>query len=789
MSAVCVLTALSAGAKPVLPSQCEAFRPALFLEKQTVKEQEIENLFSPKGKKDIGTWGQTGKNTRAYWVAYSDRSGNTTYENPGGGAVYGKLDFNEEVRIATIKDDYALVYVEKLSGTVFPKISRSAVCKGWIPMRHLLLWSDCPTNEYGIYNKALIVANIDDIKNKAHIGAYYTNPETLDGKHKLNSDSHFYFVMKKDLDSGLYLLSKEVQVSGNIQKVLFGWVSKGMFAPWSQRTCLEPNWKPEVVDKELRGVNIPIYNEAGTVATRIDMNLREVNLANNPELRYRQDPRMLRYPLLSVDERKDRFEVTAFASADGGSTAVAMDKMVKTESGTENLLDKMNRVNVILVIDGTSGMGEYFKYANEALNRVSEYFAEKNRVVKVGVVIYRDYDNGQYVTEHLSMRPQNDMTVRNFMTNGGRGGFKSDPNDKTDTEALYKGLEVALDCNKMGYKPENSNLMIVIGDCGNDPNDTHGPKEEEIINKMVKNRIQLTSFQVHNQTTAAYIQFRKQMSNIVLQNMNRQYKELGAGRGQWTEITGGCDFKPDPADKSGLYVGGYREAPRGEKMEAARLYELIKSMADRFGKAAGIQADLVGHADEVLEDRDGTYSTIDQSFVRNMLKNSGVDARNLSGYLTAFRGWVDQKSPNKADYWQPVLYISHKEFGELMDKLSKVNDAVNSESSDRRPYLEAMKSLVRSMVPDITESKMNAMNTEEIMERIAGLNVRTEGLRRYSLKDIESEKKVPKQEFDDLTRRFMDRYKTLDKIRTTKYPYSMTRGNVRWYWIPASYLP
>ena len=33
-----------------------------------------------------------------------------------------------------------------------------------------------------------------------------------------------------------------------LKQELLGWVSEGMYAPWSQRTCLESNWKKDALD-------------------------------------------------------------------------------------------------------------------------------------------------------------------------------------------------------------------------------------------------------------------------------------------------------------------------------------------------------------------------------------------------------------------------------------------------------------------------------------------------------------------------------------------------------------
>ena len=152
----CAITFFCAAA-PQLPGNCTAGLPSLLL-KKTVKESEVNALVKS------GKWGQTNKADK-YWTVYSDRSHNTTYNTPStSGGKCDELDFNEQVRIAKIEDGFALVYTENQKGVIYPLVSSNAKSRGWIPMENLLLWSSCPTDEAGIYNKALIVLNIDEAK-------------------------------------------------------------------------------------------------------------------------------------------------------------------------------------------------------------------------------------------------------------------------------------------------------------------------------------------------------------------------------------------------------------------------------------------------------------------------------------------------------------------------------------------------------------------------------------------------------------------------------------------------
>lgn len=143
----------------------------------------------------------------------------------------------------------------------------------------------------------------------------------------------------------------------------------------------------------------------------------------------------------------------------------------------------------------------------------------------------------------------------------------------------------------------------------------------------------------------------------------------------------------------------------------------------------------------------------------------------------------------KSYYWRPVIYISKPEFESMMAKLQNVYEAVENDKDAREPYVEAMKALVRSMLPGVTESEMNSKTNEEIMNAVAGLNERTETLENYKLIDIQSSDVVTDDMFRAITTKFIDKYKKLDQIRNMKYKFSVNRNGVWWYWIPADDLP
>lgn len=791
--ALLLVNQINVYADPKLPGQCEAALPKV-LKVDLLKDADVRSFESS------GNWGQSNKSD-SYWNVYSDRENNVTYNSPNKtSGRFGTLDFNEAVRIAKIENGFALVYKENKTSSVYPKIN-NAETKGWVPMENLLLWSSCPTNDKGIYHKALPVINIDEyIKaGKKDLGKVYKNPEGKSSPTELKTGMDFYFVMKTDKSSGLVLLAKECKMSGYTSSVLYGWVSTASYVSWDQRSCLEPNWTREAAEK-FEGQVVKVYRDVAKSKQACDMPLGRANKLGQEITKYRMYPDEMRYPVLGNELQQELYKVTAFATPEGKShiATIRKDGDNSKQQEIEKVLKEQSVINLIVVIDGTSSMKDFYDPTQKIIQQANDYFSKQaGNVVKVGVVIYRDYADGQFLTEYVPMTSPKDNNLANFLKTGGKYGIKSVATSAT--EAVYKGLEVALDAKKMGYSSKNSNIMFVIGDCGNDPEDNKCLTTEQIVNKCVENRIQLSTFQVYNGTSQAYKLFRSQLGEIVRESLKKQYgigKITGLKAG-WVDLPDGYEFKTNLPDAQRFYIGNTRNAPNGEKMPVSKLYDIVKDSYIQFNTAVEARKAQIYNVEEFLgmiADESVTERTaaaaVNMDFIENAFDKEALKVIKRDNMLLAFEGYAPKQDKSSGyDYWQPVVYISEDEFKGMMRNLQPVMAAANEGSEDRKPYVEAMKALTRIMVPDITEAEMNNKSTTEIMALVAGLPVTSEALQGRSLIQIQDNKVVGQEEFDGLIATFQKKYRKLDTIKDQGYKYSIKRNNTTWYWIPVQDLP
>lgn len=770
-----------------LPAKCEAFMPTLLYKSSVLSESDANKIAtSAKYGQDVPSL----NGEYRYWIVYSDRQNNTTYVGPSkDSGKYKELDFNEKLRIAKIQNGFALVYREPKEGTLYPAISTDAESMGWVPMDKLLLWTTCPVNDKGIYHKALLVYNLDNANSQV-IGKKFKNPEDLNHYESIITGDRFYFIMKKD-GNGLVLLSSEYTLEGLSDKVLYGWIDESSYQPWNQRSCIEPNWDGETVAKFLQQEeNAKIY---------ADQELKEYVTQYTYGKRYGGDdslrlpPGVFRYPILNNDtNREDIYKCTAFGTVDGDLTRYIDDtELVRRK--LEEALTQMKKLNLIVVIDGTKSMGKYFPAVKDAIEKGCEYFDKNKYTPRVGLVIYRDYADGEEgLVEYVKMSDPDDDMLKGYLDKGGQYGIKSSGADKTNEEALFKGLEVALDSEKMGYSKDESNLMLVIGDCGNDEKDTQCLTQDQLIEKFVENKINLMTFQVRRNNEVAWLAFNHQMRTILIENIKTQYASLGDVKVKFEECTGGFDLKPTYDIKRQFFIGSSRFADIGVDMDPVLLSKMMEKNLGDFGSAVQDRIDAlvsIRYSSSDISDSQKEHGAdISSSYAKSKLGDEIYKKAKTSKAFISFSGYTKKVAPDGSDYWRPVLFISRDEFNQLMERLGEVNR--KAKTDDRKPYVDAMKALVRSMLPDITNEEMDQKGTGEIMGLIAGLNERSAALSGPRLIDVQDPSVVSQVEYRKLVQDFQKKYRNLRAIKEdANYKYIYKFAGIEYYWIPIEELP
>lgn len=787
---ILAFASLSAYAAVNLPNKCEAALPRV-LSTPLIQKQTIDAFLKK------GNWGQNDTKDN-YWQVYSDREGNVAYSEPDAKSPRQTLlKMNESLRIAKIVNGFALVYRET-EKTSFPQISRPE-WKGWVPMSHLLLWASCPTDKIGIYQKALPIINVDkvDKSRESEIGLCYNNPEDKTGATRINSGVEFFFVMK-EAPNGLVLLSREAKLKGITDQVLLGWVSPMSFVNWNQRVCLEPNWDREAgAYFEENKVEIPVFNDKDLKEKICTMPAGEKNKYSGEETRYRMHGESMRYPVLpGRGDDRNIYRVTAFCSPEGKGHVVRGTNGGDLSAEKEALLKDISTINLLIVIDGTSSMKGYFDAVQKQIMNANAYFSAQSasNTVRVGIVIYRDYPDGEFVTQSLALRPcsNNDKELKEFLATGGGYGIRSVA--KSAEEALFCGINLALDGKLMGYNPRQSNLMFIIGDCGNALDDKKFT-EEQLIKKVIENKVEISSFQVYNAPSQPYKLFVQQTSNIIMKSLALMYMDEQNKNSVWREVQNGYEYVVSKASNiNKYYMGNIRYAANGEKMNLSTLLSLMQDSFIQFSKSVdNKKKSIVNMNSDVAGMYAGTSITeqtaagkADYAFYKKMFSEKMWQLVKQNNMLTAKEGYTAiHDKASGYDFWKPVIYISQEELNELLSTFRPVMDAADGD--DRMPYVNAMKQVAQTIAGN---NDVSSMTDKEIRALIAGLDAQSASLQSgKTLGQILDKNAVKPAEYKAMMQEFKSKFNRLDKKMTSAYPFSAERNGTRWFWIPVEELP
>ena len=793
-----ILGTLSVSAQTDLPDKCQAFYPEVLSKARILTEQKANALMKSS---DFGQ--NKVPRDPGFWVVYSDRSNNTTYTSPGGGTPFSKLDFNEKVRIAKIQNGWALVYTEPMEDIPYPLISQYAMkkSKGWVSMKKLLLWHSAIANSSEIYYKALLCVNLDEGNQSLSAGKKYYNPNDKSDYARIDNTMDFRFVMKREGD--LVLLSSVHSMDKAInENVLEGWYPKNSYVEWNQRSCIEPTWNIKDVEyfaDEQRTANVYSTTKLDEAVYRVSFK-RKPQPAKYDKFLYRQDPGMLRFPILD-ESTTELYNCSTFGSADG---SVAQTEAIAQEGGSASMykaevLQDMTNINIGLVIDGTKSMEEFYPAVSNAIKESIAHFDKNKYKVKVGVVIYRDYGDGEFVTEKIKLTNPQNQNLYDFLMTGGKYGIKSGSADRTLEEALYCGIDTAID--QLGFSADQSNILLVVGDCGNDTSDTKF-KRSDIINKLVSKNINIIGFQVRYDNDDAFSLFNDQIGAILNESLQKRYlslinntrvqnKSTDAAKVNIVETKDGYKL----INKDGnIYVGSLNYPYQGQTMQTAKLKTLIVESIDYLKESVLKQIDLIQlNYAQSFKSGEG-FSTIEEAFVRSKLGDAGFEAVKKAGSLMAFKGYARKQDKSGRDFFKTIVFLSSDELNSLISRLSGVYNAsqqlLNDKYADRAPYIDAMKALVKIMIPeDMTDERMSQMTYDEIMQKVAGLNESADALKGYTLSQLASPEIVPYEEFTKLISDFNRKYKNLSKLKTQPYKYTYPQNGIKYYWLPVEDLP
>lgn len=731
-----------------------------------------------------------GRNTKIVWTVYSDRDSNPTYTSPNNSASQNSyLNFGEKIFIAKIQNGFALVFSDVYKSE-YPIINPTAQSKGWIPVENLLLWEECPKSQNQIYQKGLVVH--DPSKQNALIEqnpSYLLAPDktAVKNSNQKAKDLDILFIMKTETigNTTYYLLSREMSINGMEQRVLYGWLPDDYVTRWDQRLVLEPTYATAAVRSyENENVKPSIFHEA-----------KEANAmflsgaANNPFWVYedfsasRMDAVIMRNPIL--EKEKDMIYKVAAIS----SLSISEKAKVVYKEEIEKLKKQLDNINVIFVIDATSSMKKYYPAVASALSDILR--RDFNQKIRVGAVLYKDYKDADCIIYKPITANINELS--GFISSSVNNIGSIDPDDY---EAMFLGLETALDINKMKYNRDQANFMILIGDAGNHRKDPNGRDWQSIVNslsqKMSNNNINFLAYQVNNANKTAYEDFALQVGVLQKQLSEHIRKKLGIEEG-------GIEYKLKSnrfytlarknSDEFELPVyDTYKYAISGQSESTSGLQNIITSAVIDYQR-------IVENRLKNLENNDIGISSdgnLKETELKENLRLAGWDESKIISYISYLKqggstkliGYAPEKTNStKYKLFDYVLFFAEDELTELIQILSKLNSPNNI--SQKKSYQDAVISMGQAMLGHFDVSMIQNMDMDELLSQIYGVPIKIQscGIR------IDRIIHMDQLELDEYIKKFNDKLLGLKNIKGNSYNGRFTSNNITYYWIPFSEMP
>lgn len=762
---------------PQLPQQVKAKLPGiLYSEKMPKMETLLQEFRNGSG------WGQDRRAKQALWIVYSDRENNTTYTSPDKSKICRILHFGQKVCIAEIKGDMALVYSDDRAR--YPDIPSDIKSLGWIPMEKLLLWNKCPTDQRGVLKKGIIAINLNKMsKDEKFQSKKYNSPDNLQKSEDLNTDMNFYYVMKETEGGEFALLSTSPTI--NSAQVFYGWVNKNAYTEWNQRSCLEPNWLPKFVETH-RNQRVHIYEDVSRSSQATWWEFGKSNGDKNPVYKYRMSPLQLRFPILSQPDKDGMLLCTSFADRTRRSINAA-NEFVGSISGKVNSLGKqIMRMNIILAIEATTEMGKYLPAVKAALNTCKD-FVNQGLTVHVGLVLYGGLDDGATGITVVPLSNYDDSRLQEMLSTGKANSRLIGMRNVN----LSQALEKATNSVEMGFQAAQSNLLLVVGHHGTEETVW---QEQKILSRLVANNVQLASIQVMRSSSGSSKRYFDMMGELIKQNIEKQYKDLGAEAKFQNALDKNGNFANDgylfysslASEKGGnpLFASSRYNKTMDVEMTPEELTRYVSNSIGGFSKSVNAQKNIY---EEALGD-ENFYP----DFLIKKLGQKGYQDWKQVKAITAYGGYAHTNGLDDNDNWRAVLYLSSEELKSLIAKLKPISDAANEQNPDRTKYLNAIRELMRTQLGgSYPDKEIDEMDPATLEEKIYGIvNVKSENMRftKHSLSDLSNRKTVSDDEYFDILDRFEKKYKKLRSI-SGGYEYRMEVGSTLFYWIPLDELP
>jgi len=782
----------------------------LFAQKGPLKGKKVVRIPLPYAEPDgsvVPVKSTRSNGTGSIWKVYSDRSANKTYKDETMKEEHKTLGFMESFYVADENESSVRIAKYASDATVGETISKmeftnAAQDYGWISKSRVLLWSDALVDTSSRFTqKALTVKRQSALKNlataKARALSLFNSPSLSADSRNRNEVRifDFLYIYKKEGTSLLIGKSPEILPS-NASENIMGWVNTDNIHTWGQVLCLEPNSEKDAV-AERKGSKI---KPAILATTQEALLFKKGNFSGTPaksedpgEKGY--DSYKFRYPVLHVSDAQNEIIRTGYVTDlfdnNTGKSVMSDGEQVENNRKYNKIRSDWQNINLVFVIDGSEQCKEYLRPVFDAITEISYSLADRNRNsrIRYGAVVYREYSCEPEV-QVTQQALTNVAVLKSFLAKDSSMNIHC--SEQTGAP-VYFALDKAM---RMFDDTNQTNVLILVGAEGNYAVDSKGISEEKIKNNLAKWQCSLMAFQVVKKADPIYEKFVDQIRDIAAEAAKRTSNsyaryQIGKAKTDKSKITFAVE-RPQilklPFPEKSPVPGTIVYAKMNEKMRIGYFRDNITDLVE----------ELVRDHEKVLADfaamikGQGAKEVRVSEAVFLLVKNGEIDPYifSLLDAKEVNQLFVEGQIPVKNDKLKNPLYtytlfLTEDELQNLIDIFRKLSVA-EATSDLRKGLVDAYKQLVVTYYGKESKKAMNRP-LSEIQKRVTGLPSRNKLFIRYTLEDLNEEKKVSRADLQEIRNTLVDINKNLNSIRQ-KDKYSFVNNDSKFYWLPAKFL-
>ena len=714
------------------------------------------------------------------WTVYSDKHGVIVYSRCGGNENGQELEFMQPLRVVSI--DGKCIQVAGFD---------SEIIVGWVNVEDLLLSSFSITTKHtlkegeggkaSIPKKAVILSgelernSQGDFKVDKH---YYNIPKELDDN--ILGDPKVFqplFVYKEY--NGFVLLGVTDYLDGapknNVSKVL-GWLPRRNAVFWNTRLALEPTNTQEAII-EYEGLNIGGYSDLRNLKACLDQQIcLEDKIVADVKIGPIRNSQMRKPVIKHIDDNIKKVVSIAREQHDNNDLYREM---------VEDATALMSKTNIIFVVDATSSMSPYFKAIANSLqlviDRNSKVLASE---LKFGLIVYRDYPDGVDAYEVTPLTA--DVSAMKSKLNS----VICKSNDNDLPEALFNGLKKGVE--SLNLSPKESNVVVLIGDCGNHMDDAISI--DEVSQLLFEKAVNLISFQVRSGKDNSYINFNTDIKDIIetvsRKKIHNKDVSLDISFEKHDNI---LNIKMSGGDDDDLVnMFGLLQFARSAPSQPKDLEELINTSLSKYFATLSDNINIINrwiYTGVSSEDPpEGLILKLTELYdlskedVKRLLKNTEVTTE----------AFIALKYFGKSEYAQtPVILLTNHEKKRLVKTLRMLSIEGLSYSERKFKFQQSLMEVCLSIVGQNTSQDLiNSLTLNQIWNMIMGVDFGIEELQDVRLNEVASISSSTFNSFFDTyqikANSFCNEsYYSTDPMRSRRFKIA----NSYLYWIPLEDLP